>query len=323
MTVYSADNVAVSVIIPFFNNHLTIQETLDSLENQEFKNFEVILVEDKNSRSINPEILKKPYNFKFYFFKNTGNAGASSNRNLGIKNARGKYLQFLDSDDLISNNKLQSQFQLIGNYNNVIAMGRWGVFEKSTSEYKKDESILYKNWQPDDYLAQLNGEFNMLTPLHSYLIPKALLYVAGLWNENISLGDDGEFMNRAIAHCKQILYTDKAIAYYRRGDNNSLSHQANLESAESNFNCAQSYKELVVTKFPDHPKLLRSVIRKYNLFFYWSYQKFPDLAKRAEFEVKNLNGRIDMKVGSSFSKTGQRILGVKLYLTLRYCFFSK
>lgn len=322
MTDYFTDDIVVSIIIPFFNNHLTIQETLDSLENQNFRKFEVMLIEDKNSEPISPSILHKQYLFKFYYFKNIDKAGAASNRNLGIEKSVGKYLQFLDADDLISDNKLESQVKLIGGFDDTLAICKWGIFEQSILEYTENNSILYKNWRTEDYLAQLNGEFNMLTPLHSYLIPKDLIPLSGLWDENISLGDDGEFMNRVIAHCNRLLFANEAIVYYRRGNNNSLSHQTGLKSAESNYNCAKSYENLISSKFPNHPNLWRSVIRKYNLFFYWSYQRFPDLAKKAEMDIKRLGGKINMTIGSKISKFGQRMLGVKLYLKLRHYIFS-
>lgn len=320
---YSTEEVDVSIIIPFFNNHLTIQETLDSLENQEFKNFEVILVEDKNSNHLHPKTISKRYTFNFLYLKNDGTEGASANRNLGIKAAKGKYLQFLDSDDLISNDKLFYQVELIKTHKNTLVIGRWGVFEKSILEYKNDASVLYKNWHPANYLAQLNGEFNMLMPLHSYLIPKNLINAAGLWDETVSLGDDGEFMNRVIAECEQLLFSDTAISYYRRGNTSSLSHQMSKKSAESNYRCAKSYENLILAKYPNNQLLIKSIIRKYNLLFYWSYQRFPVLANDVEHDVKRLGGKIDMTIGSSISKLGQRLLGVKLYLKLTHQLFLR
>jgi glycosyltransferase involved in cell wall biosynthesis len=314
---YFTKDFAISIIIPYYNNEDTIRETLNSLENQEFTNFEVILIEDKNSIPTKAEILNKKYTYSFKYFKNLAKAGASSNRNLGIYESKGKFLQFLDADDFISNNKLKSQIELIKEKESAISICRWGIFNKTIADYVENDPTLFRNWDPINYLSKLNGEFNMLTPIHSYLIPKRLLKLAGIWNEDITLGDDGEFMNRVIAKCSEIVFSNEATVYYRRGNVNSLSHQTNMISALSNYKCAKSYDNLILNEFPNNSVLINSVIRKYNLFFYWSYLRFPELAEKVEKDVKKLNGKINMEIGTRISKLGQKILGVKLYLKFR------
>lgn len=89
----------VSIIVPLYNGEQTIERCLASIRNQSYKNIEVLIVND-GSKDHSMKVLKK---FKEsdprFHILNKGNSGVSDSRNLGMKNAKGKYLQFVDSDD--------------------------------------------------------------------------------------------------------------------------------------------------------------------------------------------------------------------------------
>lgn len=95
----------VTVIIPFFNRELFLDEAIQSIINQSFKDWELILVDDGSTDSSN-SIAKKyinQYPQKIFLFNHQDRQrlGASASRNVGIKNAKGKFVTFLDSDDVL------------------------------------------------------------------------------------------------------------------------------------------------------------------------------------------------------------------------------
>ena len=109
----------VSIIIPTFNSAKFLSQTIESALNQTYKNTEIIIVDD-NSTDKTVEIIKDYQNknskIKFYKIKNykkTGSGSGSKPRNFGIKKSKGKYIAFLDSDDLWEKNKLQRQVETI------------------------------------------------------------------------------------------------------------------------------------------------------------------------------------------------------------------
>ena len=109
----------VSIIIPTFNSAKFLSQTIESALNQTYKNTEIIIVDD-NSTDKTVEIIKNYQNknskIKFYKIKNykkTGSGSGSKPRNFGIKKSKGKYIAFLDSDDLWEKNKLQRQVETI------------------------------------------------------------------------------------------------------------------------------------------------------------------------------------------------------------------
>ena len=113
-------NPAVSVIIPMFNAEDFVAECLTSLLNQTFQNFEVIVADDCSTDSSVAVVKKFSSNFGgrlklMTLSKNSGRPGIP--RNFALEAARGKYVYFLDSDDLLSENALEDFFNVAETFN--------------------------------------------------------------------------------------------------------------------------------------------------------------------------------------------------------------
>lgn len=109
----------VSIITPAYNCEKYIKECIDSVINQTYQNWEMIIVDDKSTdstRIILEEYTKKDKRIKVYYQEN--NSGAAAARNKAINMSNGRFIAFLDSDDAWKSNKLSSQiaFMLENNY---------------------------------------------------------------------------------------------------------------------------------------------------------------------------------------------------------------
>jgi teichuronic acid biosynthesis glycosyltransferase TuaG len=91
----------VSVIIPYYRKRRYIESTIKSVLNQNYKNLEILIIYDDSNQS-DLEFIKKIIKFdkKIKLIINKKNIGVANSRNKGIKKCRGKYIAFLDSDDL-------------------------------------------------------------------------------------------------------------------------------------------------------------------------------------------------------------------------------
>ena len=101
----------VSVIIPYFRKKKYFFKTINSVINQSYKKIEIILIyDDKNKKDLTyvKKIIKKDKRIKLIV--NKTNYGAAISRNIGIKFSKGKYISFLDVDDVWLRNKLKIQF---------------------------------------------------------------------------------------------------------------------------------------------------------------------------------------------------------------------
>ena len=104
----------VSVIIPYFKKKLYFKKTFDSVAKQNFKNFEIIIVYDDvdlTELQFIKKITKDSNNVKIII--NSKQLGAGNSRNIGIKSATGKFIAFIDADDLWKKNKLKLQFKFM------------------------------------------------------------------------------------------------------------------------------------------------------------------------------------------------------------------
>lgn len=104
----------ISVIIPTYNSQQTIQETINSVLNQTFTNFELIIIDDGSTDSTLNILSKiKEPRLKVYPYPNSGVGGPPVARNRGIAHAAGQYIAFLDHDDLWTPDKLETQLHAL------------------------------------------------------------------------------------------------------------------------------------------------------------------------------------------------------------------
>lgn len=117
----NTDNTKVSLIIPVYNVEAYLRKSLDSAVNQTLDDFEIIAVNDGSTDS-SYEILKE-YENKYDNFRviNQKNGGLSAAKNAGIKIAKGEYIAFLDSDDYLDKNFLETLYNMAVNNNAEIA----------------------------------------------------------------------------------------------------------------------------------------------------------------------------------------------------------
>lgn len=102
----------ISIITPVYNAAKFLDDTINSVLNQTYENFELLLINDCSTDN-SVEIIKKYKDKRIRLINNKVNSGAATSRNNGIKEAHGKYLCFLDADDLWSEYKLERQLNFI------------------------------------------------------------------------------------------------------------------------------------------------------------------------------------------------------------------
>ncbi len=102
----------ISIIIPVYNAEKFLDETINTVLNQTYKNFELILVND-GSKDKSVGVIKKYNDKRIKLIDNKNNKGAALSRNDGIRKAKGRYICFLDADDLWNKEKLEKQINFI------------------------------------------------------------------------------------------------------------------------------------------------------------------------------------------------------------------
>lgn len=99
----------VSVIVPVYNTEKYLKKCIDSLLNQNFEDYEIIVINDLSPGNAE-EIIKSYNDKKIVYIKNKTNKGIGYNRNLGIKKATGEYVCFIDSDDYVKEDFISKMY---------------------------------------------------------------------------------------------------------------------------------------------------------------------------------------------------------------------
>ena len=226
----------VSVIIPTYNRAHLLGSTLDSVLSQSFTDWECIVVDD-GSADATPELMEfyclMDSRIKFFSRPQEKLKGASSCRNYGIEKAQGDFIQFLDSDDLISQNKIFEQVKKLKVNNDfTISTCAWGrLKEKKFEKYKG--LLSYSDFHNiPDFLNSLTSAYGYF-PLNAYLFTRKLVTLTGPWNENIHLNDDGEYIMRLLCKCERIVFAPTSTAKYRVACKNNLSSFGNFKGVET------------------------------------------------------------------------------------------
>ena len=138
----------VSIIMPYFKKKNTIAESIDSILSQTYKNFELLIIyDDEDQKDLN-FIKEKIQNEKrIRLIVNQKNLGAGFSRNVGIKNSKGNYIAFIDSDDTWNKEKLEKQLNFMKKNNYEITHTSYEIIdlENKTLSYRKARD--FKNFE--------------------------------------------------------------------------------------------------------------------------------------------------------------------------------
>ena len=122
----------VSIIIPAYNSEKFIKRCLDSVINQIYKNLEIIVIDDAskdNTKQIIKEYAEKDNRIRPFY--SSENKGVSFSRNIGLKASTGEYIMFVDSDDIIAPNSIQTLMETAILYNAEIVEGSYQDFDSN------------------------------------------------------------------------------------------------------------------------------------------------------------------------------------------------
>lgn len=197
-----------SLIIPFNNCEKYIERCLDSILSQTYKNIEILLIDDgsiDNGLKICKKYSDKDKRIRIF---SISNHGVSYARNIGIENAKGKYLLFIDADDfLLNRNSLNDIQRNIGENDDVIAFN-YKILNEENKVFKKNnlesKSLLYKSGF--DYIdSVLEKNPNMFWYIWKYAYNKSIIdKYKILFPIDINYHEDLYFVNNVLIHSSNV-----------------------------------------------------------------------------------------------------------------------
>jgi len=236
----------VNVVIPTYNRAHLIRKAVQSVLDQSYQDFEIIIVDDASTDNTE-EAVRSLKDERIRYIRHEKNKGAGAARNTGIRAANGEYIAFQDSDDEWLPEKLEKQMKVFENAPpevGVVYTGFWRI-EKNKKNYIPSSWIIQKNGNIHKEL--LKGNF-IGTP--ATLIKRECFKKVGLFEEYIPAREDWELWIR-ISKYYEFKYIPEPlmISYYTSGSVNEKSIIASINILEFIIN--KHYKN-----FAKHKKIL-------------------------------------------------------------------
>lgn len=206
----------VTVIVPAYNVEKYIGKCIDSLLEQRYKNYEMIIINDgscDNTGEICEEYARRE---KRITVIHTENRGVSEARNLGLKKANGEYIVFVDSDDFVSENYLELLVEgIVKNDVDLCCVDYYEVYSNKTICHADE----------DDEKNMVMSETDAINLLHKkeyfrgYLWDK--IFIKKIIDENqiifdkqVKIWEDMLFCLKYMINCRKVLYIRKPVYYY-------------------------------------------------------------------------------------------------------------
>jgi len=274
----SERNIEVSIIIPVYNSEKTILNTINSILEQSYRNYEVIIVDDGSSdntfKYIEGIIDSRSLN-NFHIYKQK-NGGPSSARNRGAEYSRGKYIAFLDSDDTWDKSKLSIQVEIHKNFGPCIS----GCPAGNSRVVNGDGDIIEL---PLDKLILKNY---FLTS--SIMVDRKIFFSTGRFDESFRYMEDWELWIRC-AHISQAFIID-STKYINYGDGKALFGESGLSGNLSKMfsYCLKMRTKLYNKRIYSKNRVMNILIYLYLYYFeYVRYIRRIFITKIRKFRSKS------------------------------------
>lgn len=265
---------AISVIIPVYKCEKYLAQCIESVLNQTFQDFELILVDDgslDSSPQICDEYAQKDVRIQVIHKKN---GGVSSARNEGIKVARGEYITFIDSDDYIDAEMFQGLYEKIKlNEGDLIISGLRYIFEETKKQ------IEYPLPDKKFLIQEIDKVYNEIKSGFGFSAIYAKLYKTEiirdnqiLYAEDFSILEDGSFVLEYLKYCSICILSNEVFYNYRQAIEMSLMKAFNSNA----INALEHYKKNGewLEKLLNKKNADDYYIRLYSLFYSFLIQIF-------------------------------------------------
>ena len=199
-----------SIIVPTYNREKYIAKCIDSVLNQTYNNFELIIVDDSSEYSEYSfliQVLKK-YNFKYFVHRNSVNLGPGNARNIGINKSNGRYITFIDSDDYVEGNMMEEIEKVLEDDEYDAILFDYYYVIKGKKKVRKALPKSGNIIDSSDALALCNGM------CWGKVFNKKTIEDNNIVFPNLMRSEDLAFVKSIIGKCNNIYYINKALYNY-------------------------------------------------------------------------------------------------------------
>lgn len=273
--------------MPALNAARWIEEAIGSCLRQTWPNLEILII-DNGSTDRTAEIAHGFETPKVRVLQCT-RLGASAARNTGLAAARGDYIQFLDADDVLDPEKIESQVNHLAQAPaRAVASGAWARFAQHPGERPLMPEPVWRNCSPEEFLIESWMGGGMM-PVFGWLTPRSIIEEAGPWNENLGVNDDGEYFARVLVLSTSVVFCREAKGFYRTIADKSVSKDRSHKAMRSALQAIELSCGALLN-YMDSEAARHACASQYQRFAFDCYPDHRDLVGEAERNTRKLGG---------------------------------
>jgi glycosyltransferase involved in cell wall biosynthesis len=282
----------VSILIPAYNAEAWIDETITSALNQTWQRKEIIVVDD-GSQDQTLAVARR-FASKEVVVVGQENQGAAAARNHAFSLSQGDYLQWLDADDMLSQDKVASQLAAAAECQSARTLfsSGWGYFAYQTNSAEFTPTPLWRDLSPLEWLLRkLSDNLHMQTA--TWLVSRELTEAAGPWDKRLKHDDDGEYFCRVLLQSDGVRFVPEGKVFYRVTPSNRVSYIGRSDTK----------KDAMLLSMKLHVKYIRSLeesdrVRAACLVYLQNwllsfYPERPDIVAELEKLATELGGQLE------------------------------
>lgn len=258
------NNILISIIIPMFNAESYIIETISSIIKQDYEHKEIIICDDgstDNSADIIKELTIKNDSIKYLY---QTNSGAPAARNMGLKESKGDYVIFFDSDDIMVEKALTNLIKIINSDDYDLIIGEYLILDENSKVRTKKVNIQNNKFYRNNLVEYEDIVF--IDPLPgNKMYKKKYLLENNLFFEDLKIGQDLNLFLRCLGNEPKIKLVENTLFYYRVS-NTGISRTFSTHILDI-IKSLENVEKLNFPLFKSNPRLLSTL--KFN---HYSYQ---------------------------------------------------
>ena len=232
----------ISVVIPNFNRETLVGDTISNVLAQTLPPHEVIVVDDGSTdRSV--EVIRS-FGSKVMLIQQP-NQGAGTARNAGLRVATGEFVQFQDSDDLYSLNKLEVQAGLLGQTGADVAFSPWVKLKINGLTVGIEDQVLQQQMPPDRLSLPCWWLRGWSTVFQSLLFRRSFLGRVGVYRTDLLPSEDTEFFFRLLTSSPRVAFSAEALTLYRVHSVNKITQDEGTSRSRRVIDWARCLKYMV------------------------------------------------------------------------------
>lgn len=320
----------VSILIPAFNAEAWIGDTIRSALAQTWQRKEIIIVDDGSTDQT--LMLARQFASKEVVVVTQENQGASAARNHAFSLSQGDYIQWLDSDDLLSPDKVAKQMAAAEECQSTRTLfsSGWGYFAYRPDRAEFTPTPLWCDLSPVEWLLRkMGGNLQMQTA--TWLVSREITETAGPWDSRLAHDDDGEYFSRVILGSDGIRFVPEARVFYRISPTTRLSYIGRSDRKKDALALSMKLHIKYIRSLEESDRVRAACLIYLQTWLLNFYPERPDIVDDLENLAKELGSRLEVPLlrskyawlqplfGYRFAKQVQTVLPLLKQSFLKCC----